>query len=77
MRGVSVCRAGSADTSVTGPELPGTTPFSPQIYELRVMETKPDRAVSIIECDMNVSGCGIGGERAADAARTSKEAADL
>lgn len=30
--------------------------FSPQIYELRVMETKPDKAVSIIECDMNVSG---------------------
>ena len=29
-----------------------------QIYELRVMETKPDRAVSIIECDMNVSGRG-------------------
>lgn len=27
----------------------------PQIYELRVMETKPDKAVSIIECDMNVS----------------------
>lgn len=26
-----------------------------QIYELRVMETKPDKAVSIIECDMNVS----------------------
>lgn len=25
-----------------------------QIYELRVMETKPDKAVSIIECDMNV-----------------------
>ncbi|KAL6046666.1 hypothetical protein STEG23_017572 [Scotinomys teguina] len=24
------------------------------IYELRVMETKPDKAVSIIECDMNV-----------------------
>ena len=36
------------------------TPSSPaclsrQIYELRVMETKPDKAVSIIECDMNVS----------------------
>ena len=30
--------------------------FFPQIYELRVMETKPDKAVSIIECDMNVSG---------------------
>lgn len=29
--------------------------FFPQIYELRVMETKPDKAVSIIECDMNVS----------------------
>ncbi|KAK2121654.1 hypothetical protein P7K49_003040 [Saguinus oedipus] len=25
-----------------------------RIYELRVMETKPDKAVSIIECDMNV-----------------------
>lgn len=25
-----------------------------QVYELRVMETKPDKAVSIIECDMNV-----------------------
>lgn len=30
--------------------------FFSQIYELRVMETKPDKAVSIIECDMNVSG---------------------
>lgn len=29
--------------------------FFLQIYELRVMETKPDKAVSIIECDMNVS----------------------
>ena len=26
-----------------------------QIYELRVLETKPGNAVSIIECDMNVS----------------------
>lgn len=26
-----------------------------QIYELRVLETKPAAAVSIIECDMNVS----------------------
>lgn len=32
--------------------------LSRQIYELRVMETKPDKAVSIIECDMNVSGRG-------------------
>ncbi|KAM9747266.1 ubiquitin recognition factor in ER-associated degradation protein 1 isoform 2-T2 [Dama dama] len=28
--------------------------YNEKIYELRVMETKPDRAVSIIECDMNV-----------------------
>ena len=26
-----------------------------QNYDLLVLETKPDRAVSIIECDMNVS----------------------
>lgn len=71
--------------------------LSRQIYELRVMETKPDKAVSIIECDMNVSGRGrravgallagalgrrhvapgVAGERAADASRPSKEAADL
>lgn len=25
-----------------------------KIYELQVMETKPDKAVSITECDMNV-----------------------
>uniref|UniRef100_A0A8D1NZR7 Ubiquitin recognition factor in ER-associated degradation protein 1 n=1 Tax=Sus scrofa TaxID=9823 RepID=A0A8D1NZR7_PIG len=30
--------------------------YNEKIYELRVMETKPDKAVSIIECDMNVSG---------------------
>uniref|UniRef100_A0A8C3VZX2 Ubiquitin recognition factor in ER associated degradation 1 n=1 Tax=Catagonus wagneri TaxID=51154 RepID=A0A8C3VZX2_9CETA len=36
--------------------------YNEKIYELRVMETKPDKAVSIIECDMNVSGHGrIGG----------------
>ncbi|XP_051510089.1 ubiquitin recognition factor in ER-associated degradation protein 1-like isoform X1 [Myxocyprinus asiaticus] len=28
--------------------------YNEKIYELRVMETKPDKAVSIIECDMNV-----------------------
>uniref|UniRef100_A0A4W3JLR0 Ubiquitin recognition factor in ER associated degradation 1 n=1 Tax=Callorhinchus milii TaxID=7868 RepID=A0A4W3JLR0_CALMI len=28
--------------------------YNEKIYELRVMETKPDTAVSIIECDMNV-----------------------
>uniref|UniRef100_A0A8C1DIM7 Ubiquitin recognition factor in ER-associated degradation protein 1 n=1 Tax=Cyprinus carpio carpio TaxID=630221 RepID=A0A8C1DIM7_CYPCA len=27
--------------------------YNEKIYELRVMETKPDKAVSIIECDMN------------------------
>ena len=26
-----------------------------QIYELLVVDTKPDKAVSIIECDMKVS----------------------
>ncbi|CAB1322102.1 unnamed protein product [Coregonus sp. 'balchen'] len=31
-----------------------TNPKAVYIYELRVMETKPDKAVSIIECDMNV-----------------------
>jgi len=31
-----------------------------QVYELRVLETKPGRAVSIIECDMNV--CTVYGE---------------
>ncbi|XP_064424084.1 ubiquitin recognition factor in ER-associated degradation protein 1 isoform X2 [Latimeria chalumnae] len=28
--------------------------YNEKIYELRVMETKPEKAVSIIECDMNV-----------------------
>ncbi|XP_051760443.1 ubiquitin recognition factor in ER-associated degradation protein 1 [Ctenopharyngodon idella] len=28
--------------------------YNEKVYELRVMETKPDKAVSIIECDMNV-----------------------
>ncbi|XP_060562853.1 ubiquitin recognition factor in ER-associated degradation protein 1-like [Ruditapes philippinarum] len=28
--------------------------YNDKIYELRVLETKPGRAVSIIECDMNV-----------------------
>ncbi|XP_075920816.1 LOW QUALITY PROTEIN: ubiquitin recognition factor in ER-associated degradation protein 1 [Petromyzon marinus] len=28
--------------------------YNDKVYELCVMETKPDRAVSIIECDMNV-----------------------
>nr|AAD08720.1 ubiquitin fusion-degradation 1 like protein [Homo sapiens] len=28
--------------------------YNEKIYELRVMETKPDKAVSIHECDMNV-----------------------
>lgn len=28
---------------------------SSQVYELCVLETKPGKAVSIIECDMNVS----------------------
>lgn len=81
-----------------GPRAARNQPLlSRQIYELRVMETKPDKAVSIIECDMNVSGrgrrvvgvlwagalgrChaapGIAGERAANAARPSEEAADL
>uniref|UniRef100_A0A8D1FLX0 Ubiquitin recognition factor in ER-associated degradation protein 1 n=2 Tax=Sus scrofa TaxID=9823 RepID=A0A8D1FLX0_PIG len=33
--------------------------YNEKIYELRVMETKPDKAVSIIECDMNAfSGSG-------------------
>lgn len=43
-----------------GRELLTSTLF-PQIYELRVMETKPDKAVSIIECDMNVSDCPVSG----------------
>uniref|UniRef100_A0A4X1UTN6 Ubiquitin recognition factor in ER-associated degradation protein 1 n=1 Tax=Sus scrofa TaxID=9823 RepID=A0A4X1UTN6_PIG len=30
--------------------------YNEKIYELRVMETKPDKAVSIIECDMNWGG---------------------
>lgn len=29
--------------------------YNSRIYELNVMETKPGQAVSIIECDMNVS----------------------
>ena len=28
--------------------------YNDRIYELRVLETKPGNAVSIIECDMNV-----------------------
>lgn len=28
--------------------------YNEKIYELRVLETKPGNAVSIIECDMNV-----------------------
>lgn len=28
--------------------------YNQKIYELRVLETKPGNAVSIIECDMNV-----------------------
>lgn len=30
-------------------------PYNQRIYELCVLETKPGPAVSIIECDMNVS----------------------
>lgn len=30
--------------------------YNSKIYELCVLETKPGNAVSIIECDMNVSG---------------------
>lgn len=33
--------------------------YNSKIYELCVLETKPGNAVSIIECDMNVS-CAIG-----------------
>ena len=39
--------------------------FVSQIYELLVLETKPDNAVTIIECDMKVRCvcvCIIGGE---------------
>ncbi|KFO25900.1 Ubiquitin fusion degradation protein 1 like protein [Fukomys damarensis] len=49
---------------VSEPELPGhhqaqskdvtAINYNEKIYELRVMETKPDKAVSITECDMNV-----------------------
>lgn len=28
--------------------------YNEKVYELRVLETKPGNAVSIIECDMNV-----------------------
>lgn len=28
--------------------------YNDRVYELRVLETKPGNAVSIIECDMNV-----------------------
>lgn len=31
--------------------------YNSKIYELCVLETKPGNAVSIIECDMNVSLC--------------------
>lgn len=30
-------------------------PYNNKIYEMLVLETKPGRAVTIIECDMNVS----------------------
>ena len=30
-------------------------PYNAKVYEFCVQETKPGRAVSIIECDMNVS----------------------
>ena len=29
--------------------------YNGNVYELRVLETEPDDAVNIIECDMNVS----------------------
>lgn len=29
--------------------------YNQKVYELNVMETKPGEAISIIECDMNVS----------------------
>lgn len=29
--------------------------YNGNVYELRVLETEPDDAVTIIECDMNVS----------------------
>ena len=41
-------------------------PYNTKVYEFCVQETKPGRAVSIIECDMNVS-LRIGVARAAGA----------
>ena len=33
--------------------------YSTKDYELLVMETKPENAVSIIECDMKVCHCSL------------------
>ncbi|XP_039580238.1 ubiquitin recognition factor in ER-associated degradation protein 1 isoform X1 [Passer montanus] len=51
--------------------------YNEKIYELRVMETKPDKAVSIIECDMNVDFDAPLGYKEPERSAQHEEAADV